>query len=84
MYVGVWEGEYRGHPRRWVRWWTRDGVLVPTPYEAQRARAEQTQQELEAERQRAEQALRELEAERLRAEQLVQRLRELGIDPETM
>ncbi len=56
VYVGVVEGVYRGRRRKWVRWFTAEGELVPTPYEAQR-------QQAEAQRQRAEklaQRLREL------------------------
>jgi len=70
VWVGLWEGVYRNRRRVWVRWWTVDGELVPTPFEAERARAE-------AERQRA-------EAEQARAEKLAQRLRELGYDPDTV
>ncbi len=77
VYVAVVEGVYRNRKRRWVRWYTESGELVPTPYEAERQRAKQAQQEAEAERQRA-------EAERQRAEQLAQRLRELGVDPDTV
>ncbi len=70
VWVGIWEGTYRGRPRKWVRWWTREGELIPTPFEAQQTRAEQAE--------------RALEDERKRAEQLAQRLRELGIDPDTV
>lgn len=52
--------------------------------EKERLRAEWAQREAEQERLRAEKAQREAEQERLRAEQLAQRLRDLGIDPETV
>ncbi len=84
VWVGFWEGEYHGRVRRWVRWWTGEGELVPTPYEAQLARAEAERQRAEAERQRAEEERRRAEEATQRAEQLAQRLRELGIDPDLM
>ena len=72
-YLGLWEGEYRGRRYPWLRLYTADGVLVPTKEE-----------QAEAERQRAEAEHQRAEAERQRAERFAQRLRELGIDPETV
>jgi Uma2 family endonuclease len=56
----------------WLRWMTRDGIILPTPEELvqqERQRAEQERQRAEQERQRAEQ-------ERQRAEQAEQRASE--------
>jgi Uma2 family endonuclease len=52
--------------------------------EQERQRAEQAQQQAEQERQRAEQAQQRAEQERERADRLAARLRELGLDPETI
>jgi hypothetical protein len=64
--LGPWQGVHDRAHRTWLRWWTPEGELLPTPEEAERARAE-------AERARA-------EAERARADRLAARLRELGLD----
>ncbi len=53
--LGVWQGEYRGIERSWLRWYDARGNWVPTDFE----RAEQ-------ERQRANRAEAELEALRRR------------------
>jgi hypothetical protein len=64
LYLGVRDG--------WLRWFTADGGIVPTPLEwaeQQRQRAEQEHQRAEQERQRAEQAMqRASQAEQLLAE----------------
>jgi Uma2 family endonuclease len=63
-------GLYLGIDRSQLRFFTPEGVLVPTPQEA----AEQEQQRAEQERQRA-------DREQQRAEQLADKLREMGIEP---
>jgi Uma2 family endonuclease len=68
--LGLWEGTYAGCTGRWLRWLDGDGHWIPTPLEAERARAEE-------ERDRADQ-------ERARAERLAERLRALGLDPEAL
>lgn len=68
----LWEGPYEeAVPRLWLRWCNRDGQVIATGAEGQRAE----RQRAEAERQRA-------EAERQRAERLAERLRAMGIDPD--
>jgi Uma2 family endonuclease len=57
--LGVWQGNYQGVERPWLRWYTTNGPMVPTDME----RAEQAED---------------------RAERLAQRLRELGLDPDTL
>ncbi|RIK34983.1 MAG: hypothetical protein DCC55_31700 [Chloroflexi bacterium] len=69
----LWEGEFEGKRDLWLRWCDADGNLLLTGKE----RAEQEHQRAEQEHQRAEQ-------ERQRAEQLAARLRELGIDPDSL
>lgn len=67
LWLGNWEGTIDRETAVWLRFYHREGNLVPLPEEAAGAKAEQ-------ERQRAEQ-------ERQRAERLAARLRELGEDP---
>ena len=66
--LGLWQGEYRGNHRLWLRWYDHRNHWISTEAEQERQRAEQ-------ERQRAEQ-------ERQRAERLAERLRQAGIDPD--
>jgi Uma2 family endonuclease len=69
---GVWNGTYQGLPADWLRAWE-NGRLVPTPEEL----ADVQTQRAEAEKQRA-------EAEKQRAEKLAAKLRELGVDPDSV
>ena len=66
--LGLWEGEYQGINRLWLRWYDQNKNWIPTPAEEEARRAEQANQ-------RAEQANQ-------RAEKLAAQLRALGIDPE--
>ena len=89
--LGLWQGEYQGIERLWLRWYDAQGNWVPTEAEQQRQRAEQERaekaqalQQAEQERQRAEQeraekaqALQQAEQERQRAEQAESRLESL-------
>ncbi|GCA94228.1 Uma2 family endonuclease [Microcystis aeruginosa] len=79
LYLGIFD--------RKLRYFTVDGQLVPTPQEAeleQRQAKEQIFLEKEQERQAKEQAIFEKEQAILERERLAQKLRELGIDPETI
>ena len=69
LYLGVHEEQ--------LRFFSREGNLIPTPQET----AAQTQQQLDQERQRADQERQRADQERQRAERLAERLRELSIDP---
>jgi len=80
-------GLYLGIFDRKLRYFTVDGQLVPTPQEAelqQRQAKEQILLEKEQERQAKEQALLEKEQERQAKERLAAKLRELGINPQTI
>ena len=89
----LWQGQYEGEEGLWLRWTTRDGRLIPTGLElAQSAqqRATEAEQRSEQERQRATEAEQRSEQERQRAteaeqraERLAERLRALGIDPDS-
>ncbi|MEW6736313.1 MAG: Uma2 family endonuclease [Acidobacteriota bacterium] len=65
LHLGLWQGQYQGVERLWLRWADKDGNWLLTS-------TEQTEQErlrAEQERLKAEQAQLREEAERLRAEQ---------------
>lgn len=70
---GVWRGEYHGYTADWLRAWDRHGNMLPTAAE----RGDAFRRRAEAERQRA-------ETEKERAEKLAARLRELGVDPDSV
>jgi Uma2 family endonuclease len=79
IYLGIFD--------RKLRYFTVDGQLVPTPQEAeleQRQAKEQIFLEKEQERKAKEQAILEKEQAILEKERLAAKLRELGIDPETI
>ncbi|MDY6785496.1 MAG: Uma2 family endonuclease [Cyanobacteriota bacterium] len=87
--LGLWQGDYEGISRVWLRWCDEEGNWIPTDAEAESQRAEAESQRAEAESQRAEAESQRAEAEsqraeveRQRAERLAERLRQLGIDPE--
>lgn len=95
LWLGTWEGSIRREPPtgtcHWLRFYDRDGNLVPLPEEAAQQQAEQAYQQAEQayqraeqERQRAEQEHQRAEQERQRAERLAARLRALGEDPENL
>jgi Uma2 family endonuclease len=75
--LGLWEGEYRGIYRLWLRWFDSIGNWLPTDAE----RAEAAQQRAENAEQLAKSAEQRAESAEQRAEYLAQRLRELGIEP---
>jgi Uma2 family endonuclease len=77
--LGIWNGIYHELPADWLRVWER-GRLVPTSEEQsdlERQRAENEKQRAENEKQRA-------ENEKQRAEKFAARLRELGVDPDSV
>ncbi|HAA32305.1 MAG TPA: hypothetical protein DCE56_37155, partial [Cyanobacteria bacterium UBA8553] len=73
--LGLWQGEYQGIERLWLRWYDAQGNWIPTEAEQERVEKAQAIQQAEQERQRAEQA-------EARLESLLERLRESGIDPD--
>jgi hypothetical protein len=66
--LGLWEGEYQGINRLWLRWYDQNQNWILTP--------------AEQEAQRAEQATQQAQQESQRAERLAEQLRALGIAPE--
>ncbi|NET70105.1 MAG: hypothetical protein F6K62_03395 [Sphaerospermopsis sp. SIO1G2] len=86
MGLGLWQGSYQNTEGLWLRWYNADGWL-PTLTE----RAEFERKKAESERQRAEFERKKAESERQRAEEaetkaaiLAQKLRELGIEPDSV
>lgn len=67
------QSTYEGSLNNWLRWQETDGRILPTAEEAIAAQAERA----DAETQRA-------DAERERAERLAQKLRDLGVNPDTL
>ena len=94
LWLGTWEGTILQESAVWLRFLDSQGNLVLLPgevaeQERQRAeqeqqRAEQEQQRAEQERQRAEQERQRAEQEQQRAERLAAKLRELGLDPDSV
>ncbi|AVH72724.1 Uma2 family endonuclease [Nostoc sp. 'Lobaria pulmonaria (5183) cyanobiont'] len=72
LYLGVYEGL--------LRFFTRDGQLVPTPEET----SEEAEQKAEQAEQKAEQAEQKAEQAEQKAERLAAKLRELNINPDTI
>jgi Uma2 family endonuclease len=66
--LGLWQGEFLGIDRLWLRWYDSEGNWILTPEEQERQRAEVAES-------RAQQAEAQLDS-------LIQRLRESGIDPD--
>ena len=75
--LALWQGEYRGALRRWLRWYDAQGNWIPTEAEM----VLQAEQRAGHERQQREQAEQRAEQAEQRAQELAQRLRELGLEP---
>ncbi|UFP93037.1 Uma2 family endonuclease [Gloeobacter morelensis] len=93
--LGLWQGEFAGVERTWLRWYDGEGEWMPTEAERERQLAERfaAQERTRAEQaeQRAEQAERLADQERQRAEQaeqraaaLTERLKAMGVDPDDL
>jgi hypothetical protein len=87
--LGLWQGEYRGIDRQWLRWYDAQGNLMLTDAEQERLAKEQErlareQERLAKEQERLakEQAQALLAQERQQRQQLIERLRARGIDPD--
>ncbi len=83
----LWDGEFEAKHEQWLRWCELDGGLIPTGAERaqqERVRAEQEHARAEQEHARAEQEHARAEQEHARADRLAERLKALGVDPESM
>ena len=84
--LGVWQGEFQGNTRLWLRWYDADDQWIPTEAEAERQQRDEAEQFAEQERSRAEQERSRAEQERSRrqdAEQLVAQERQQRQEAET-
>jgi hypothetical protein len=80
-----WEGSFEGIRRRWLRWSTRDGKVVPTGaerVETEKAHAQQEKARADTEKARADTEKARADTEKARAERMAARMRALGIDPD--
>jgi len=80
--LGLWEGEYQGINRLWLRWYDQNQNWLPTPAEQATQQAQQEAQRAEQATQQAQQETQRAEQANQRAERLAEQLRALGIDPE--
>jgi Uma2 family endonuclease len=78
--LGIWPGIYQNMDLPWLRWWDATGNLL-LHGEEQAKQAEAKAEQAEA---KAEQAEAKAEQERQKNEQLMAKLRELGVDPESL
>ena len=92
--LGVWHGLYRSEVAPWLRWYDMQGKVVRVDKERADAetrradeearRAEKMAARADEEARRAQEVAARAEDERRRAEVLAAKLREMGIDPETI
>ena len=79
----LWSGQldlYLGIHESQLRFFTPDGQLVPTPHEA----AQQAQHEAQQAQHEVKQAQHEAQQARQQTDRLAEKLRELGVDPDTI
>ncbi|MEQ9667438.1 Uma2 family endonuclease [Coleofasciculus sp. G2-EDA-02] len=84
--LGLWHGTYQNQTQYWLRWWDSEGNLLLIGEERaqlERQRAEQERQRAEQERQRADQERQRAELAEQKAARLAERLRAMGIDPDS-
>ena len=78
--LGIWQGQYQNLDLPWLRWWDREGNLLPTGNERaaqEQLRADKAELQLQQEKEN-------LQQEKERSQKLADRLRELGIDPNNL
>ncbi|MBO1059666.1 MAG: hypothetical protein AN483_19225 [Aphanizomenon flos-aquae MDT14a] len=78
--LGLWEGEYQGLTRQWLRWYDQDNNWLSTPEEREKRRAEVEKQRAEVEKQRAEVERQRADSAELELAKLRQLLKAQGID----
>jgi hypothetical protein len=87
LFLGTWQGEKEGRNGYWLRWWDKDGNLLPWGLEQiakEKEVAEQERQRAERERERAEQERQRAEQEKQEKERLIAFLVSQGIDPNNL
>jgi Uma2 family endonuclease len=78
--IGRERGTYLGIPREWLYWYNQQGERLLTPEEQAKLAQQQTQQA----QQEAQQAKQQVQQAQRRAQLLAERLRSLGIDPDSL
>ncbi|MGB0562294.1 MAG: Uma2 family endonuclease [Spirulinaceae cyanobacterium] len=78
--LGIWQGRYQNLELPWLRWWDTEGNVLPSGPE----QAALAQENAQRERENAERERQNAERERRKNEQLAAKLRELGVDPESL
>ncbi len=78
--IRLWEGEHEGWHAPWLRWCDDRGNLIPTGKE----RSEQEKTRAEQEKLRAEQEKVRADNAEAKAQLFAEKLRELGINPDTL
>ena len=78
--LAEWDGEFEGKTGRWLRWVDGEGKLIPLGVE----RAEREKARADKEKARAEMEKSRAEMEKTRADALAAKLRELGVDPDSL
>ncbi|HEY9704709.1 MAG TPA: Uma2 family endonuclease [Allocoleopsis sp.] len=84
--VTLWTGEFEGANLTWLRWCDRSGNLILSPLEKallERQKADLAQQKANEAQQRADLAQQRADLAEERAKILAEKLRELGIDPDS-
>ncbi len=79
--LGLWQGEYRGCTRQWLRWYDAQGHWIPTEAERERREKERERMEKELALQERDKEREEKELAQQRIEELLERLRQAGINP---
>jgi Uma2 family endonuclease len=79
--LGLWQGEYLGIDRLWLRWYDDRGNWIPTEAQEAQQQAQEAQQQAQEAQQQAQQERDRAAAAETELESLKQRLREAGIDP---
>jgi Uma2 family endonuclease len=85
--VTLWEGKFEDRQDTWLRWCYQDGTVLLTGderAEQERQRAEESEQRAEESEQRAEESEQRAEESEQRSQLLAERLRAMGVDPETL
>ncbi len=78
--LGLWQGNYQGIERLWLRWYNQQGYWIPTPTEREKQRAETEKQRAEIEKQRAEIEKQRADQVQSKNQRLRQLLKQAGIE----
>ena len=84
FWLGTWSGTIDRNTCSWLRFYDSDFNLLLLPEEAERERADAQQQRADTQQQRADTQQQRADTQQQRAERLAARLKELGIDPDTV